>query len=333
VSEFVLRTRQDAEAAEASVLAPGATPSAGSRGRLVPEAPDEWRTPFEQDRDRIIYAKAFRRLKHKTQVFMNPEGDHYVTRLTHTLKVTQIGRAIARYLSLNETLTEAICLGHDVGHSPFGHTGEEALSEFVDGDWLHSDQSVRIFEVLEPINLTWEVIDGIRAHSWRVEPGPATPEGMIVRYADRIAYLAHDAEDAMRAGILRKEEFPPDAATAFGDPGREWIRTMIGSVVEESMRTGVVSMEPAHLEIMHELRSFMFKHVYLRADIDPQRVRAREIVRDLVRYYLAYPEEIPATYRQNDAPAATQVIDHVAGMTDRFALRIHDRLFRPRIFD
>lgn len=333
MSGFVLRTRIDTEVSEASELSPGATQSAASRGRLVPEPDDEWRTPFEIDRDRITYAKAFRRLKHKTQVFMNPEGDHYVTRLTHTLKVTQIGRAIARHLSLNETLTEAICLGHDVGHSPFGHTGEEALSEFVDGEWLHSEQSVRIFEVLEPINPSWEVIDGIRAHSWRVAQGPVTPEGMIVRYADRIAYLAHDAEDAMRAGVLSPDRFPAEAVTAFGEPGRAWIRTMIAAVVEESMRTGEVTMDPDLLAVMDELRAFMFQHVYLRADIEPQRARAREVVRDLVNYYLANPEDIPITYRQSDASLRTQVVDHVAGMTDRYALRMHDRLFRPRLFD
>ena len=187
---FRLRDRSTQEGLEETFLAPGATHAAQSKGRAKPEPEDDLRTAFERDRDRILHSKSFRRLKHKTQVFMNPEGDHFVTRLTHTLKVTQIGRAIAEYLSLNVALAEAVCVGHDVGHSPFGHTGEDALSEFVEGDWLHSDQSVRIFEVLEPLNLTWEVIDGIRAHSWRVEEGPATPEGEIVRYADRIAYLA-----------------------------------------------------------------------------------------------------------------------------------------------
>jgi dGTPase len=324
--------REEGEQAEAA-LSPAATRSIKSRGRVTEEAPDEWRTAFERDRDRIIYTKAFRRLKHKTQVFMNPEGDHYVTRLTHTLKVTQIGRSIARYLSLNETLAEAICLGHDVGHAPFGHTGEEALSEFVADEWLHSNQSVRIFSVLEPINLSWEVIDGIRAHSWRVEQPPSTAEGMIVRYADRIAYLAHDAEDAMRAGVLRDSEFPADAAAAFGEPGREWIKTMIVAVVEGSLRSGVVGMEPSLLAVMHDLRSFMFEQVYLRVAIDPQRTRAREIVRDLVSFYMANPEDLPISYRQGDAALLTQVIDYVAGMTDRFALRKHDRLFRPRLFD
>ena len=221
----------ETEAIEHELLAPGAVRSGASRGRLLPEPEDELRTVFERDRDRILHSKAFRRLKHKTQVFMNPEGDHFVTRLTHTLKVNQIGRAIARYLSLNGALTEAVCLGHDVGHSPFGHTGEEALSEFVEGEWRHSDQSVRIFEVLEPLNLTWEVIDGIRAHPWKVEQGPMTHEGTIVRYADRIAYLSHDAEDAIRAEVLRVDEFPPDAIAAFGEPGRQWIDQEEGPVL------------------------------------------------------------------------------------------------------
>ena len=333
MTEFVVRTRLESEAAEARELAPGATHSAKSRGRAVAEPADEWRTAFERDRDRIIYTKAFRRLKHKTQVFMNPEGDHYVTRLTHTLKVTQIGRSIARYLSLNEALAEAICLGHDVGHSPFGHTGEEALSEFVEGEWLHSAQSVRVFSVLEPVNLTWEVLDGLRAHSWKVSPGPTTHEGMIVRYADRIAYLAHDAEDALRAGVLERTDIPQAAIAAFGEPGREWIDTMISAVVAESMRTGEVAMDPERLAVMHDLRSFMFEHVYLRADTEPQRRRAREIVRDLVTYYVEHPGELPHSFRERDDALLAKVIDYVAGMTDRFALRTHDRLFRPRIFD
>ncbi len=263
---------------------------------------------------------------------MNPEGDHYVTRLTHTLKVTQIGRAIARYLSLNESLTEAVCLGHDVGHSPFGHTGEDALSEFVEGEWRHSDQSARIFEVLEPLNLTTEVIDGIRAHPWKVARGPSTPEGTIVRYADRIAYLSHDAEDALRAGVLDRADFPDEAIAAFGEPGRQWIESMVNAVVEESLLRDEVTMEPDRLEIMHRLRSFMFDRVYLRPEVEPQRRRAKEIVRDLVRYFLDHPDEIPSTYRHDDAALLTQVIDYVAGMTDRFAIRTHDERFRPRLF-
>ncbi len=329
---FVRRRRADVERFEESALAPGATRSAASKGRVVPEEPDADRTAFERDRDRILHAKAFRRLKHKTQVFMNPEGDHYVTRLTHTLNVTQIGRSIASYLSLNGALTEAICLGHDVGHSPFGHTGEDALSAFVEGGWRHSDQSVRIFEVLEPLNLTWEVIDGIAAHPWRVAEGPRTPEGAIVRFADRIAYLAHDAEDALRAGMLRRDDLPPAAIAAFGEPGRQWIASMIGLVVDESMRTGEIAMDPDRLAIMHELRSFMFAQVYLHPDMEAQRRRATEIVNDLVRYFVEHPEAIPDSYRHDDSDTLTQVIDYVAGMTDRFAVFTHDALFRPRLF-
>jgi dGTPase len=329
---FLRRTREDAERQEEARLAPAATRSGASKGRAVLEEPDGYRTAFERDRDRILHSKAFRRLKHKTQVFMNPEGDHYVTRLTHTLAVTQIGRSIARFLSLNEALTEAVCLGHDVGHSPFGHTGEEALTEFVEHEWRHSDQSVRIFEVLEPLNLTWEVVDGIRAHPWRVEQGPATPEGTIVRFADRIAYLSHDAEDALRAGVLVRADLPAAAVAAFGEPGSPWITSMINGVVDESLRTGTIAMDPALLDVMHDLRAFMFDRVYLRPEVEPQRRRAKEIVRDLVAYFSKRPGEIPATYRHDDADVLTQVIDYVAGMTDRFALRIHDERFRPRLF-
>jgi dGTPase len=285
------------------------------------EEPDPWRTVFERDRDRVLHSKAFRRLKHKTQVFINPEGDHYVTRLTHTLQVTQIGGSIARFLSLSDTLTEAICLGHDVGHSPFGHTGEDALSEFVEGEWMHSDQSVRIFERLEPLNLTFEVLDGIRAHPWKVEQPPQTSEGMIVRYADRIAYLAHDALDAIRAEVLAPDEFPAAALRTLGEPGPEWITAMIDSVVGESMRADTIRMSPQTLDVMQELRDFMFERVYLREEMETQRLRAKEIVRGLVRHYLDHPREIPDTYRHTEADIHTQVLDYVAGMTDRFAIR------------
>ncbi len=331
---FLRRTREDAERLEYELLAPGAARSAESKGRAVTELPDRHRTAFERDRDRILYSKAFRRLKHKTQVFMNPEGDHYVTRLTHTLNVTQIGRAIARYLSLNEALTEALCLGHDVGHSPFGHTGEEALSEFVvDGEWVHSEQSARIFVVLEPLNLTFEVLEGIERHPWKVSDGPSTAEGMVLRYADRIAYLAHDAEDALRAGVLAERDLPQAAIARFGEPGRQWIDSMINDVVDESLRVGSVSMEPDHLAVMGELRDFMFEHVYLAAEMEPQRRLAKDIVRRLVEHFLEHPEEIPESYRHPGSPEVTQVIDYVAGMTDRFAIRLHDQLFRPRLFD
>ncbi len=330
--EFDLRTRQAAHDLERQILAPGAMLSESSTGRAVKEEPDMWRTAFERDHDRILHSKAFRRLKHKTQVFMNPEGDHFVTRMTHTLQVTQIGGAIARALSLNVALTEAVCLGHDVGHSPFGHTGEDALSEFVEGDWRHADQSVRIFEVLEPLNLTEEVLEGIRTHSWKIKERATTHEGSIVRFSDRIGYLAHDALDALRARILDPSEFPDEVLRAFGEPGREWIQTMVQSVIDESYRENVIAMEPTMLEAMHTLRDYMFENVYLRSSAETQRNRTQQIVRDLVTYYLEHVDEIPESYRHEESDDLTQVIDYVAGMTDRYAIRTHDELFRPRLF-
>ncbi|MDH3538374.1 MAG: deoxyguanosinetriphosphate triphosphohydrolase [Acidimicrobiia bacterium] len=327
--EFRRRTRNEAERLERELLAPAATLSSRSKGREVPEEPDPYRTAFERDRDRILHSKAFRRLKHKTQVFIDPEGDHFVTRLTHTLQVTQIGRSIATFLSLNETLTEAICLGHDVGHAPFGHAGEEALADYVDAEWLHSQQGLRIFQVLEPINLTWEVLDGIRAHSWKIDPPPGTPEGVVCRFADRIAYLTHDVLDAMRAGVIAEGDLPASAIARFGEPGSPWIAAMIASVIEESIATGEVAMEPDCLEVMHELRDFMFDQVYLRPEAAAHKRRVFTIIHELVDHLLDDPSQIPDTYRNPQSSELGQVIDYVAGMTDRFALRLHDTLFRP----
>ena len=319
-----LRERQERE-----TLSPSATLASESRGREIDELLDPFRTAFDRDRDRILYSKAFRRLKHKTQVFINPEGDHVVTRLTHTLQVTQIGRSLAVALGLNETLVEAICLGHEVGHPPFGHTGEEALAPYTGGEWLHSAQGVRLFQILEPLNLTWEVLDGIRAHTWKVTPPPSTPEGWIIRYADRIAYLVHDFEDAVRAGILTEGDLPDDIAAALGSSGREWIHRMILAVIEESLRAGEIAMESETLEAMHALRKFMFERVYLRPEAQRQAEQAIKITRDLVDYYLEHPDDMPESYRLKELPLKTQVIDVVAGMTDRYALRAHDRFFRP----
>ena len=324
------RTREIRDQEERDLLAPAATLSTETRGREHPEDPDPYRTAFERDRDRILHSKAFRRLKHKTQVFINPDGDHFVTRLTHTLQVTQIGRAMAASLGLNEALTEAICLGHDVGHSPFGHTGEDALTPYIeDGEWLHSAQSVRVFRILEPLNLTWEVLDGIRAHSWKIDPPPNTPEGFLCRYADRIAYLTHDVEDALRAGVLSHGDIPRAALAMFGEPGDEWISTMINSVVDESIDQGHVVMRPEVQEEMNEFRSFMFERVYLRDEAQPQQQRAIAVIRDLVDYFVDHPDGIRDTYRHDDASTVAQAIDYVSGMTDRYALRVHDRLFRP----
>jgi dGTPase len=325
--ELTPRDRLAREAEEAR-LSPAATRSAGSRGRERAEEPDRYRTAFERDRDRIIHSKAFRRLKHKTQVFLNPEGDHYVTRLTHTLQVAQIARSLAAALALNEALAEAIALGHDVGHTPFGHTGEEALSPyFPRTGWHHAAQSVRLYTVLEDLNLTWEVRDGIRAHTWKIDPPPVTPEAHCVRYADRIAYLTHDALDALRAGVLVEPDFPPHLLERLGPPGRQWIGELITAVIDESLRSGRVQMDVETLGLMHELRDFMFQRVYLRPEQATQQQVAIGLLRRLMDHHLAHPDDVPPTFRQTDADLVTQVGDYVSGMTDRFAEATGARLF------
>jgi dGTPase len=248
------------------------------------------------------------------------------------MQVTQVARSLATALTLNEPLAEAIALGHDVGHSPFGHTGEEALSPFFPGvGWHHAAQSVRIFEVLEDQNLTWEVRDGIRAHSWKIAPPPVTPEAFCVRFADRIAYLAHDALDALRAGTLAGTDFPPRVIERFGEPGRPWINAMITAVIDESLRAGAVRMHESTLTVMNELRDFMFERVYQSAEQQRQQRRAVAVIRDLMDWHLEHPDEIPDSYRQHEASPQTQAADYIAGMTDRFALATHDRLFRPTL--
>lgn len=309
-------------------LAPAASRAAASRGRARAESEDALRTGFERDRDRILHAKAFRRLKHKTQVFLHPDGDHFVTRLTHTLQVTQVARSLARALGLNETLAEAIALAHDVGHSPFGHIGEEAFDPYVPGGWHHAAQGVRIVEVLEDLNLTWEVRDGVRAHSWKISPPPSTREGECVRYADRIGYLSHDALDAVRAGVLRPTDLPARARAVFGEPGSQMVGTMIDAVVDGSMAgDGAVVMAAEPLEAMHELRDFMFERVYNSEAAAGEKQVAIDVIRRLVDHHLAHPDLIPESYRDPEADVLTQVVDHVSGMTDRFALNLHDRLF------
>ena len=321
MDELIKVDRLDRERVERETLSPKATLSTESRGRATHEDDDPLRTAFDRDRDRIVHCNAIRRLAHKTQVFMNPDDDHFVTRLTHTMQVTQVGRSLAVALGLNEALTEAICLGHDIGHSPFGHTGEEALSEFVEGEWLHSAQSVRILSILEPLNLTWETLDGIRAHSWKIDPGPATPEGMLCRYADRIAYLAHDLIDAIRADVINYGDLPFRAQAVFGDNHSQWVSTMLNAVIEGSLAAGRVVMDLEIADVMHELREFMFARVYLRPETEEHRTRAIEITRGLVRYFESHSDRIPGSYKVDDVSVLTQAVDYVAGMTDRFAIR------------
>ena len=318
--------RQDRERMERDTLGLGATLSTESKGRAIQEPPDPLRTDFERDRDRIIHSTAIRRLAHKTQVFMNPDDDHFVTRLTHSLQVSQVGRSMAVALGLNEALTEAICMGHDIGHSPFGHTGEDALSAFVEGGWLHAHQSVRVLSVLEPLNLTWETLDGIRAHSWKIEPGPSTPEGKLCRFADRIAYLSHDVIDAIRAEVVAYQDLPFQAQALFGDNHSQWVGTMIHAVVDGSLTAGEVVMDAEIAQAMQELRDFMFERVYLRPENEVHRDRAIEVIQGLVQHFESHPDQIPASYRVDDVPTLTQAVDYVAGMTDRFAIRTFEAI-------
>ena len=318
--------RQDRERMERDTLGLGATLSTESKGRAIHEPPDPLRTDFERDRDRIIHSTAIRRLAHKTQVFMNPDDDHFVTRLTHSLQVSQVGRSMAVALGLNEALTEAICMGHDIGHSPFGHTGEDALSTLVEGEWLHAHQSVRVLSVLEPLNLTWETLDGIRAHSWKIEPGPSTPEGKLCRFADRIAYLSHDVIDAIRADVVAYRDLPFQAQALFGDNHSQWVGTMIHAVVDGSLTAGEVVMDVEIAQAMQELRDFMFQRVYLRPENEVHRDRAIKVIQGLVQHFESHPDQIPASYRVDDVPTLTQAVDYVAGMTDRFAIRTFEAI-------
>ena len=321
---FILRDRIWREQNEHVTLSSNATFASKSLGRYLDEEPDTFRTCFERDRDRIIHSKTFRRLKHKTQVFINPDGDHFITRMTHTLNVTQIGRSIARTLGLNPDLTEAICLGHDVGHSPFGHTGEDVLNEILDGGWSHSENSVRMLSVIEPLNLTKETINGIEKHPWRYKEPPFSPEGLICRFADRIAYLSHDVEDAIRAGVLRESEIPKSITSVLGSPGKTWINSLISGVFKASSG-GSLQMDDEILKVMHELREFMFDKVYLREETLAQRSEAKNIVEALVVYYEKNPDKLPENYVQKQSDIANSV-DYVAGMTDRFAISTYNSI-------
>ncbi|HWL65377.1 MAG TPA: deoxyguanosinetriphosphate triphosphohydrolase [Actinomycetota bacterium] len=305
--------RERLEAQEQAVLADRAQPAASSKGRDRLEEEDSLRTCFQRDRDRIVHSKAFRRLAHKTQVFLAPEGDHYRVRLTHTLEVTHIARAIARARALNEDLTEAICLGHDLGHTPFGHLGEEVVAAFHPG-FKHNLQSVRIVEVLEDLNLTWEVRDGIANHTWTMPP-PATLEGQIARFADRIAYINHDIDDSLRAGLLAPEDLPPAAKALGASPG-DRIETMVGDLVEASHDADEIQMSDSIFESMSEMRSFLFERVYMGVVAPATRHSVELIVSSLLEHFSAEPGEA----------GRIEAVDYVAGMTDRFALRAFEQV-------
>jgi dGTPase len=328
-----LNAREGTEENERRVLSDRAVLSAETKGRERQEEPDPLRAVFQLDRDRIVHSKAFRRLKHKTQVFLSPEGDHYRVRLTHTLEVAQIARTAARALRLNEDLAEAIALGHDLGHTPFGHLGEEALTPFLGRPFRHSEQSLRVVDHLERdgrgLNLTWEVRDGVLNHTWSM-PLPSTLEGQVARFADRIAYVNHDVDDAIRAGLLDPGEVPKAVQTILGASHGERIDTLVTDLVGQSEETAEIRLSGPVFDALDELRDFLFQRVYLRPEAAGEQRKAIELVRSLFSYYLEHPEEVPAEYRTTSDDLPTQVADYIAGMTDRFALRAYEQLFLPQ---
>ena len=335
-----LNIRQRTEEAEES-LSPCASKSKFSRGRLRWEEHCSMRTVFQRDRDRIIHCNAFRRLKHKTQVFIAPSGDHYVTRLTHTLEVSQIARTISRALSFNEDLTEAIALGHDLGHTPFGHIGEEVLNELCPGGFRHNEQSLRVVDLLEKagqgLNLTWEVRDGILNHSkgridilgegW-TEVG--TAEGQVVKMSDIVAYINHDIGDAIRAGIITEDDLPASATAVLGHSHRERINTMVCDIIEHSWAVSghdtaaspAIGMCPRVLEASNTLRDFLFKRVYNLQSAREEAERARETVRWLYGYFNKHVDKLPPEYSLHSEEAERSVVDYIAGMTDHYASRL-----------
>lgn len=336
-------TREQYESEEQTRLQPLAAHSADTRGREVPLPADPYRTAYQRDRDRIIHCKAFRRLSHKTQVFLAPEGDHYRTRLTHTLEVAQIGRSIARALRLNEDLVEAIALGHDLGHTPFGHIGEDALNASlleiaadypeVPVPFHHNLQSLRIVEHLEyegkGLNLTYEVRDGIRNHTG--DTLPETLEGQIVRIADRIAYINHDIDDSIRGGVLSEADLPKAPTDVLGHHHGARITTMVTDMVETSHDSDRIRMSEPVWDAMMELRSWLFDHVYLSDRAKAEEPKAFGVVHSLFGYYMTHAEALPAEHRPTDPARLPQAVtDYVSGMTDRFALRQFESLFMPK---
>ena len=324
---------------EGLLLSSVATKSSASRGREHPMEPCPMRTEFQRDRDRIIHCQSFRRLMYKTQVFLAPAGDHYRTRLTHTLEVTQIARTMARALRLNEDLTEAAALGHDLGHTPFGHAGEDALTRCYDPTFAHYRQSLRVVEKLEKngqgLNLTWEVRDAIVNHTG--SSVAATPEGQLIKFADRIAYINHDIDDAIRAGILNKEDIPSDLVAVLGETHGERINAMVQSVLEASENSAVIAMTPTVQAATGELRAFLFENVYLNPKAKAEETKAKEVVYALFTHYVTNPDKLPSRYRSRIGTAEGETVeravaDFISGMTDRYAIEAYQERFVPRVW-
>ncbi len=310
------------------------TKSDASRGRVVQEKECEVRTAFQRDRDRILHSKAFRRLAHKTQVFIQPEGDHYRTRLTHTLEVAQIARTIARALRLNEDLVEAIALGHDLGHTPFGHAGEEVLRKVTNNQFEHNEQSIRVVEKLENkgkgLNLTYEVREGILHH--QSHSRPETLEAMTVQLSDKIAYVNHDIDDAIRGRILTADDLPIQTLEILGKTSSERINTLITNIIYESKDRHTILMPEEIKQAFWELRTFLFKNVYIGSQAKQEEAKAKHMVEQLYHYYIEHPHKLPESYQLQIEAGDTvmrSVCDYIAGMTDRFAIHTYCELFFP----
>ena len=327
-----MNAREISEQNERLILCDKAMFSSETAGRKLPETESNLRTCYQRDRDRIIHCKAFRRLKHKTQVFLSPESDHYRTRLTHTLEVAQIARTIARALRLNEDLTEAIALGHDLGHTPFGHAGERALQELTSTGFTHYEQSVRVCEKIEKngkgLNLTAEVLDGILHHTRGEEAH--TLEGRIVRTADRVAYINHDIDDAMRAGVIAESDIPRDIAAALGDTKSRRINTLVESIVKNSDDT--IKMDAETEKYYDKLHEFLFESVYKNPVAKSEETKVSGIVEGLIKYFFKNPEKMPEEYLKIAAAEGKEraVTDYIAGMTDHYAVTVFSDIYIPK---
>ncbi len=330
-----MKIREQLEERETQILSKYATLSSKSRGREREEKPCDIRPCFQRDRDRILYSKSFRRLKDKTQVFLSPDGDHYRTRMTHTLEVSQNARTIAKALRLNEDLAEAIALGHDLGHTPFGHAGERALNDICPLGFKHNEQSLRIVEKLENygngLNLTWEVRDGIINHE--MELRAATLEGRVVRLSDKIAYMHHDMDDALRGGILVESDVPRDLAKVIGYTNREWIDSFIHDIISNSMDQDDIRMSPEVEDAFHRLRKFMFERVYTNPIAKGQEGKVEDMIKTLYQYYVDHIDKIPEYLKMmmdQGTEKERAVCDYVSSMTDRYAVAVFEEIYIPR---
>ena len=334
-----MNIRESMEERELELLCPYAAYSGKSRGRDREEEECDVRTVYQRDRDRILHSKAFRRMKDKTQVFLAPEGDHYRNRLTHTLEVSQIARTIAKALRLNEDLVEAIALGHDLGHTPFGHSGETALNQVHPGGFAHYQQSIRVVEVLEKngegLNLTWETKDGILNH--RTSGSPSTLEGQVVRFSDKIAYVHHDMDDAQRAGIITETDISSGLREFLGQTTRERLNTFVHDVIENSMDKPSIQMSPAVEQALMDLRQEMFKKVSLNPIAKKEESKAIKMLTELYQYYIDHPEAMSREYlaliEKRGVPKSRAVCDWLSGMTDQYSMKKFKEIFIPRAWE